>query len=253
MSRLRWIAIVLGLMLSVRAQTGEPVRVLFVGNSLTYYNDLPATLDAVARANRMDLSSDMLAASGATLSDRVRDGSVQQALAAGRYAYVVMQERGGDFACGFGPQVCVDARAALATIADAARSTGAVPILLGTYQPGAASKNIEAKEAAAAVASNIRYLPVSERLWTARERDPSGHWLAEDGMHPGPDLTLLEAMLLFDAIGGRHPAAVDVEVRAPRFGRGKPPAATFTRAAPGDGQPMRHDAARIAGLGGLLW
>ena len=61
-------------------------RVLFVGNSLTYVGNLPATFAALANANDQRVHSAMIVQGGATLEQRVADGSVRQALASYRPA-----------------------------------------------------------------------------------------------------------------------------------------------------------------------
>ncbi|HET6913028.1 MAG TPA: hypothetical protein VFH71_06760 [Rhodanobacteraceae bacterium] len=57
-----------------------PVRILFVGNSLTYVGNLPAVLDALATANGRRVQSDMIVKGGATLTQWLARGSVQKAL-----------------------------------------------------------------------------------------------------------------------------------------------------------------------------
>ena len=127
-------------------------RVLFVGNSLTYVGNLPAVFDALLDRSQGDTASDMIVAPGATLTERARDDTVERALATRKYRFVVLQERGGDFACGFGPEVCVSAREALGILSRLARTHGAQPILLGTYQGSLeASTQVADAEAAAAV------------------------------------------------------------------------------------------------------
>lgn len=99
------------------AAVPKPVQVLFVGNSLTYVGNLPAVLEALAADNGKSLQADMLVKGGATLTQWLESGAVQRALQARHYDYVVLQERGNDFACGFGPQVCKDSRHALHALA----------------------------------------------------------------------------------------------------------------------------------------
>ena len=51
-------------------------RVMLVGNSLTYANNLPALLRAVGAAEGKAISTETFAAPGGTLSERVADGAV---------------------------------------------------------------------------------------------------------------------------------------------------------------------------------
>ncbi len=195
----------------------RPERILFVGNSLTYVGNLPAVLETLAQVNGKSLHAEMLVKGGATLTQWLDAGSVPRALAASHYDDVVLQERGFDFACGFGPQVCKDSRHALRALAGIVRKAGAEPILMGTYQVAPdASQAIVAAESKAARSDAIPYIAVSGRLNEGRQKFPYADWFARDG-HPGHDLVLLEAVLLYKQLFGVLPQARALEVRAPMF------------------------------------
>ncbi len=196
-----------------------PRAVLFVGNSLTYVGNTPAVFDALAGANGIAVSSDMIVKGGATLTQRVSDGSVARALAARHYSAVVLQERGGDLMCAFGPDSCTQSRSALRALATMARESGAEVYLLGTYQENAkASEALVAAESAAAREVGIPYLEVSQKLQALRVALPTSAWFAPDGMHPGPALALLNATLLHEAVLKVPPRPVAFTVHAPIYG-----------------------------------
>jgi len=195
----------------------KTLHVLFVGNSLTYVGNLPAVLEALAAGGGKSLQAEMLVKGGATLAQWLDSGAVQRALQIGQYDYVVLQERGNDLACGFGPQACRDAHYALHALAQIVRDRGARPILLGTYQVDRdASEALVAAESKAADADAMPCLAVSERLNRGRERVPYDNWFAKAG-HPGHDLVLLEAVLLYQQLYGAPPPVNALEVRAPMF------------------------------------
>ena len=199
------------------AAAPNSTQILFVGNSLTYVNNLPAVFTTLAADNGKTVHTDMLVKGGATLTQWLDGGAVTRALEAHRYDYVMLQERGNDFACGFGPQVCADSRHALHTLAQLVRKHDARPVLMGTYQVGAeASETIVAAESKAAHADAMPYIAVSGRLNQGRERIPYDDWFAKAG-HPGHDLVLLEAVLLYRQLYGALPRAKALEVRAPMF------------------------------------
>jgi len=211
-----------------RAAAPEAAQVLFVGNSLTYVGNLPAVFSALARGNGHLVRTDMLVKGGATLTQWLDSGAVQRALAARRYDYVVFQERGNDFACGFGPEVCKDSRHALRALSAAVRANGAKPILMGTYQiVREASEAVVAAEAKAAHVNAAPYIAVSGRLNAGRKQVPYGDWFAKAG-HPGHDLVLLEAVLLYKQLYGTMPQAKALDVHAPMF----VPGTTFAPPAP---------------------
>ena len=198
---------------------GHHHSVLFVGNSLTYVGNTPAVFNALATANGFTVSSDMLVKGGATLAQRVSDGSVARALASKRYTAVVLQERGGDLMCSFGPSSCVDSRKAIQALASLAKKAGAKAYLLGTYQGNPrASESLVAAESAAAAEAGIPYLEVSLKLQGVGAASPATGWFAPDGMHPGPNLALLNAAILHHALLGKLPRPAPLTVTAPIYG-----------------------------------
>jgi hypothetical protein len=197
----------------------QRLSVLFVGNSLTYVGNAPAVFDALAAINGALVSSDMIVKGGATLAQRVNDGSVARALAAKRYDAVVLQERGGDLMCSFGPSSCADSRQAIRAIVSLARNAGVKAYLLGTYQGNpTASIALLAAESKAAAEAGIPYIEVSGKLQLLRSAAPAMGWQAPDGMHPGPGLALLNAVVLHQALLGKLPRPAAFAVNAPIYG-----------------------------------
>lgn len=221
---------------SAGLEAGKPIRVLFVGNSLTYVGNLPAVLEALAAANGKSITTQMLVRGGATLSDRVSDGSVRKLLGAAHYDFVVLQERGGDVLC-FNVDrakrsVCESTQAHV-DLARIAASRGAKPIILGTYQEWEqASQAIEGKERALARTTGAVHIPVSERFRRLRAGSAAKKWFHQDGMHPGHDLVLLEAIWLYQAIFNSTPLPGELVVTQPMFG----PNARFDGAIPASAQ-----------------
>ena len=200
------------------APAPEPVRVLFVGNSQVYTSNLPAVLDALGAANGRRVHSEMLVQGGATFAQRVADGAVAAVLERQRFDHVVLQERGGDLLC-FEPGPCDKYRAsaqALQVLAATVRSHGAQPLLLGTYQPLArVSRALVDDEARAAADARMPYIAVSEAYRRGTLAHPELPWHDPDGMHPGRQLALLNAVQLHCALFGECPDAAAFTVTAP--------------------------------------
>lgn len=207
-------------------QSQAPLRVLFVGNSLVYTGNLPAVLDALGEANGRSIESEMLVQGGATLQQRVEDGVLDVVLDNGNYDYVVLQERGGDLVCR-DTASCETARVsteALQTLTAAVRAHGAKPLSLGTYQGlPAASEALLIGEASAAAAASVPVIAVSALYGQGVASHPQLQWHAPDGMHPGPQLQLLQAVLLYRELTGEYPRATGFTVSAPMY----PPRAKF--------------------------
>ena len=165
------------------------------------------------------MASDMIVRGGATLTQRVSDGSVARALEEKRYTALVLQERGGDLMCSFGPDSCVQSRQAIKALAALAREKGVSVVLLGTYQTApAASQSLIQEESSAAAEAGIPYIEVSEKLQQLRSSAPELRWFAPDGSHPGKDLALLNAVLVYKALRGSLPRPRPLTVMAPIYG-----------------------------------
>lgn len=71
----------------------EPLRVLFVGNSYTYYSEMPSIVEAMAKRAKTPFVVEMIAEPGATLEGHVADGAVVAALDRADWDVVVLQEQ----------------------------------------------------------------------------------------------------------------------------------------------------------------
>jgi hypothetical protein len=73
-----------------------PRRVLFIGNSYTFVNNVPALVEAFSRhAGGPPIEAEMLVAPGALLTDFVEAGTVLERLGRESWDVVVLQELGG--------------------------------------------------------------------------------------------------------------------------------------------------------------
>jgi hypothetical protein len=77
-----------------QASTEPPLRVLFVGNSHTYYNDMPKLIaQLAAAAHDRPFSFETVTAGAARLHDHVANGQAATKLSAGGFHALVMQEQ----------------------------------------------------------------------------------------------------------------------------------------------------------------
>jgi hypothetical protein len=79
-------------------------KILFVGNSLTYYNDLPSLVAKVGKDRGVEIKTDMIAYPNYALEDHWNDGAMQTLIATKKYDFVVVQQ---------GPSSQADGRAML--------------------------------------------------------------------------------------------------------------------------------------------
>lgn len=73
----------------------RPIRVLFIGNSLVYVNDLPGMLQAMAQTSVPQIRSEKVAIPDASLQEQWERGDALRAIRSSAWDYVVLQERSG--------------------------------------------------------------------------------------------------------------------------------------------------------------
>lgn len=201
-----------------------PHKVLFVGNSLTYVGNLPAVFDALCEANGKTCHSDMLAQGGVTLTQHATEGHVTDVLQAKTFDAVVLQERGGDvIGMAFGskqtPEAIKKASAeATQQLVDATQKHQQKAFYLGTYQSHPeVSQSLEAAEKQLAKQMALPAVTYSNDLVRLKTNHPKHAWFHQDGGHPGAALTLLQAVMLYQAMFDACPGTQGFSVNAPLY------------------------------------
>mgnify|MGYP000046826909 CR=1 FL=1 len=67
-------------------------KILFVGNSLTYYNNMPKILESIGKKFDKKIHTDMLCFPNYAIIDHLTEGKVQQKIISGGYDYVIVQQ-----------------------------------------------------------------------------------------------------------------------------------------------------------------
>ncbi|GEM_PF-6981219 len=184
------------------------MRVLFVGNSYVYFNDLPGLLTQLAAAGGAIVETESVAVGGMTLLGHLRHGEAVARIREGGWNAVVLQEQSTR---------PIDApavmHAAARQLADEAASVGAGVVLFLTWAQRGWPEQQAALDAAyygAAGALGARVAPVGpawQRALTDRS-EPALH--RDDGSHPAPPGTYLAACVLYAVLTGRSPVGLGV-------------------------------------------
>lgn len=176
------------------------VRVLFIGNSLTYTNDLPSLYLALARQVGHDsVQAAQIAYPDFALEDHWQDGTARRSLAANRWEYVVMQQ--GSSAL---PASQVHLRTWASQFAPAIRASGAQPVMLMVWPTMSRSfdfPNVLQSYRDAAAAIGGIFAPAGDG-WTAYG---SLDRLYSDALHPSVQGTYIAAVVLLERTLGIQP------------------------------------------------
>ncbi|MBC7843375.1 MAG: SGNH/GDSL hydrolase family protein [Gemmatimonadaceae bacterium] len=172
------------------------IRVLFVGNSLTYFNNLPGTLIDLALTTGDTINSVVVAFPDYALVDHLRQGSAVQVIAGTSWNFVVLQQ---------GPssvQVNRDSLIEMTRLFDGPiRRAGARTSLFSVWpQTGNAAtfpRAIESYQLAATAVGGV-YLPVGAAWQVALAEDATIPLYDGDGLHPSPLGTYLAALVMYE-------------------------------------------------------
>ena len=230
-------------MLPAHAQStvgaAPPLRVLLVGNSLTYTNNLPALLRAVGAAQGTPIATESYAAPGGTLIERWNEGHVADALRNRSFDAVVLQEKGGHLAaCMASAQEqrkapCASSVRAYTEIAKLAAGKGAKVFVFATWGPDERWQG-KLDRSSRLIANKVsgKVFDAAGALEALRQAQP-GIDLYPDGTHPSTQGSLMLALVLYRDITGSTPLAKDLRVTAPLL----PVNAAVSAASPMESQP----------------
>ena len=200
----------------IATQRDEPeIRVLLIGNSFTYFHNMPAILEAISNSSAGPrIKTTMVATGGAQLEDSWEAGSALSEIRKGGWNYVVLNEQSS-----LGDLLIVNQHREIADPAHfwkyanlfdrEIRKVGAKTVVMMTWKDKAASDRSQqaldfafvqfAKSNGAVVA------PVSLAWKRIRETAAGVNLYFADDHHPSAEGSYLLACVLFTTLTGHNP------------------------------------------------
>jgi hypothetical protein len=194
---------------------GTCLRILFVGNSYTYVNDLPGTFAALARSGGHEAETGVLASGGATLADHLADAATVPELDSRTWNFVVLQEQSEI------PSVAASREytmyPSVRTLVGMVRQRGETPILFMTWahregwpengMPDyeAMQRSIDSGYISIAAELDASVGPVGSTWFIVHRQDPDIALWQDDGSHPSTAGTYLAACVFYAAVFRQTP------------------------------------------------
>lgn len=200
------------------------LNILFVGNSLTYTNDLPGTVAALidsAGLGPVTVTSEAFPNYG--LEDHWARGDALRQLDRSGWDFVVMQQ--GPSATEGRPSLLEYAERFAAPI----RAAGAVPALFMVWPSSAREFDWDGVRDSYRMATDRAgglFLPAGEAWREAWKQDPTLLLYGTDGFHPSPTGTYLAALVIAERLTGRSAVGMARELRTRAGTRISVPAGT---------------------------
>ncbi len=190
-------------------------RVLFLGNSYTYGNDLPDQFAELARSGGQDVETGMVAEGGWRLADHVQSPETLDQIRSGRWTYVVLQEQSQIPA--FEPLRTREMYPAARELVSKIRASGATPVLFLTWahrdgwpkyrMNDYESMQLEIQKGYQEIARelDVTVAPVGTAWLAAVQEHPDLNLWREDGSHPSKQGTYLAACVFYQVIFQESP------------------------------------------------
>ncbi len=200
------LAIAQQLVASGATPQASPLRVLFVGNSLTSVNDLPALVQRISEADGRKLTTRSIAVSDSSLEDHWNRGGVIREINRGSWDFVVLQQ---------GPSSLPESRAMLrdyvGRFAAVIVKAGARPAVYMVWPAAVRMRDFdrvsESYRLAAADVGGL-LLPAGDAWRAAWQRNPKAALYGPDAFHPSSEGSWLAALVIYCRLADRPPASV---------------------------------------------
>ena len=205
--------------------TGPCTRILFIGNSYTYVNDLPTMFAELAGAGGHPIETGMSAQGGWALEDHVKSADTIDTIKSSRWNYVVLQEQSEI------PSVqdwrTQNMYPAARILVQDIRDIGAAPIFFVTWAhssglPTAGMQNyqsmqfqIDAGYLGIAQELNVPESPVGFAWLELWRQDPQLNLWQADGSHPNEMGTYLAACVFYSVIFRQSPEGLSFTAGLP--------------------------------------
>lgn len=179
------------------------LRILFIGNSHTYMNDLPAKVKKMAREDGYSCDVTMFAHGGWYLFEHVKEPQTKFNVMFGDYDYIVLQEHSHPF------DRIDDYRSAVKTISSWADEAGSRVVIYGTWarKDDRASQDYMNKINRDIADKNGAILaPVGESWWDHIDARPDIELYDEDGAHASHAGTEFAARIIWASIRNTSPS-----------------------------------------------
>jgi hypothetical protein len=193
----------LALATTMQAAAPPPLRVLFIGNSLTEANRLPEMVEALAAANGRRIETRTIAYPNYSLEDHWNEGEARREIARGKWTFVILQQ---------GPSSLSESRALLVEYArrfsEEAARVGARAALFMVWPSIARARDFDGVELSYRIAARETggvLLPAGEAWRRAWNHDADRKLYGPDGFHPSTLGSWLSAIVIVQGLTGKAP------------------------------------------------
>ena len=217
----------------IQCDPEKTLRVLFIGNSLTYVQNMPRQVEAIAASlSGPCIETEMIAVGGATLENHWRADSAARRIRSGNFTHVVMNDQST-----FGEAWVIDGQTRVEGTAaelkefgrrfiEVVRAANAKPFFLAHWSdkqaPPRDQQALDYAFATVAQANAADVIPAGTAVKALQASTPRATPYFEDGHHLSATGAYLEALVVYSMISGQSVAGATSRISGPavEFNRG---------------------------------
>lgn len=178
----------------------QKASILFIGNSLTYTNDLPQLVKDEALKSGHDVITEMVAKPNYALMDHWADGEIQKLMRINNYDYVVIQQ--GPSSQTYGRKVLIDYAQKLTELCDKYDCQLAIFMVWPSRTYYHTFDGVIESHKLASEATDAILCPVGEKWKVHFDSTNNFDFYGPDGFHPSKEGSIVAAEIIADALLG---------------------------------------------------
>lgn len=171
---------------------------LFVGNSLTYFNNLPELVKQIAACEKVEVSYRTLALPNYALEDHWNDKTVIEEINSGKYNFVIVQQ--GPSSQQEGRTLLLDYGLKLDSLCEKKKAQLAVFMVWPSKARSTDFQGVYESYKILAESSKSIFCPAGRAWQTLWKNDPAFELYGPDNFHPGLKGSLLSALVIYGRI-----------------------------------------------------
>lgn len=178
--------------------TAQAQKILFVGNSLTYTNNMPSILENIGKSNGFDITTQCICKPNYGLEDHINEGLVAPELRKTQYDFVIFQQ--GPSSQAYGRKSLLEYGKQLSMMALASHATPAYLMVWPSTTYYQTFDGVIKNHTDAARSNGSMLIPLGI-VWQKFNKEHKEYELyGPDGFHPSRLGSLLEAMVILKSI-----------------------------------------------------
>ncbi|MCO6462203.1 MAG: SGNH/GDSL hydrolase family protein [Saprospiraceae bacterium] len=179
----------------------DKIKILFVGNSLTDYNDLPTKVARIGASHGIKIDVQKLTYANYSLGDHLADTKLQLLISNGKFNYVVIQQ--GPSTGNSGKAALIKDTKRISRMCNKADAKLALMMVWPSKNNIRLFDNVIKSYSEAAEESNAILCPVGQVWKDYIESTNSYSYYGEDGFHPSEKGSEVAADVIYNSLFGK--------------------------------------------------